>query len=83
MGTVNVNSIVPVIELWQDSNETVVYQQDTDVSFVCVHTVPDNLCTVYFHMTGAGRILWRALLQQMALAFLKYIRRDGCATQHT
>ena len=83
MGTVNVNSIVPVIELWQESDETVVYQQDTDVSFVCACTVPDNPCTVYFHMAGAGRILWKALLQQMALGFLKYIRRDGCVTQHT
>lgn len=40
MGTVNVNSTVPVIELWQESDETVVYQQDTDVSFVCACTVP-------------------------------------------
>lgn len=83
MGTVNMNSIAPVMELRQESNETVVYQPDTDVSFVCACTVPDNPCTVYFHMTGAERILWRALLKQVALGFLKYIRRDGCVTQHT
>lgn len=83
MGTVNMNSIAPVMELRQESNETVVYQPDTDVSFVCACTVPDNPCTVYFHITGAGRILWRALLKQVALGFLKYIRRDGCVTQHT
>lgn len=83
MGTVNMNSIAPVMELRQESNETVVYQPETDVSFVCACTVPDNPCTVYFHMTGAGRILWRALLKQVALGFLKYIRRDGCVTQHT
>lgn len=52
------------------------------MSFVCTCTVP-YLFAVCFHMAGAGRILWRAWLQQMALEFLKYTKKDGCVVQHT